>query len=281
MKLTQESFTLNDEEYRLIIGYKTPYFISEKGKLINKNGKIYKPFMQKQSFGYKGKLCYTLQKENGKRTTVYAHSLVAKHFIESYKVYNNKKIIDSKKVVFLDGDSTNILPSNMSFAGKKRTRLKIKHITIHATNKEDCIERILSSETEENKHRIKKDNRLVIDFLNGNTEAINILFKHYYKENAHFLAMYMAKSGGGGKRVRGQMREHEKQVQDFMQEGLLKVIEALNRFKYSGGSFRKWSQKVIFNEFVKDQRLIKYQMKQSKFEYVDKFFDYDDAWNSL
>lgn len=147
----------------------------------------------------------------------------------------------------------------------------------HGKTKEECIEIILSNETNEDKHRIKKDNRLVIDYLNGKEEAATILFEAYYKEWTRMANSYIRKFGL--KNIRGRKKEFDKEAEDFVQETFFVILDAIKRFRYSGGSFKKWSNKIIINKcaaYFQEERKKMYDLGTSV-----KLESYDDIWNSL
>lgn len=264
-----------EEIFKEVSGYGKKYFISNFGVLKNEDGEIYAPFMQKQTRGYAGKLSYKLTTTDGKRTSRYAHSLVADMFLDKYEVYNvnegffGKKY--SKKVIFIDGDCKNICSSNLEFYARKP--IIRRAYSKPAKDKGECIKNIIARVNLDNVEYVKKPNQAVIAFLNGDENALSVIFSRYYKSYL-WRTKYTIKCF---KVIRGKKRDMEVNVEDLVQMGYIEVINSLKRFMYNGGSFYKWSQAIIVNTAKKYMKKQREDMSCNRVEN----FNYEDAWQSL
>ncbi len=180
-------------------------------------------------------------------------------------IYPINKLIDddihNKKVVY----------STFRGIGMRSTKNSLNR----PTSKEECIKRILSTINDKNRHRIEWPNKIICNYLNGDKKGIMSLYQQnlsMYNYTINKFASYTL-----GKKVKRKRIESTKTIDDYILEGFLICMEAIDKFMFTGGSFKKWSTMVIIN-YAKSC----FREERKKMEWKrESTFDYDKAWQEI
>ncbi len=219
-------------------------YVSNMGRFRDGKGFLLTPAKHgKLSNGYDGKMCLKLPTKNGKSTTVYAHNIVAKAFLERQ---NDKN--PSYKVNFIDEDFTNIIACNLKWAISKYLS-KGKYKLVFTDDKDEIIKLIKSNE---NKKNILENNN-IIEYLNGNNNGIWGLFKKYkgyYQHciNNSFNNKSKIKNKGS---IFLNKKEAAETIEDICMDGFMFALEKIKTGRFDGRNFKNWSAVVVVNFYRK------------------------------
>jgi len=170
----------------------------------------------------------------------------------------NYEVKLSKYVVFKDGNSDNLSLDNIKFLRlAKGSAYKPKYKNVFYTG-QALIELINKNTTKSN----SEDNRLIIEYLNGNSNSIGKLFMKYQNAHKVGISIFLKKKAKGyeGKK----RKENAMQIDDFIIESQMKIMTKIKNGRFDGKNFKAWSIKLM------EKYIEQFFVKQSKKDLIDK-----------
>ena len=237
------------EQYIEVPGLDRPFYVSNLGNCKNHSNKNISPYLSKMPNNkYRGMLTVKVYK-NSKRTGVYLHRLIADVFLHEKQGYNGRTNSNTlaKKVVFKDGDYTNCNIDNLAWESKSvfnpnrriyaKRRIRRTVFTKHIPS---IIAEIEGNTTDTN----KEENKYIIEFLNGDKEAI---WKLYEKCSISMIKQMKTLVGLNYMKTSKKRKESIKTYEDFAMEVFLKIIGKIKTGRFDGRKFINWSKIVARN----------------------------------